>query len=280
MDRYSVFAPRLLPQNEDFVAGLRSCPGCGQAMAVRIIAKAMANAGRFPYGAAPVEQHAGGLPYEGWPLFGGKTLALAQSISKQHKIIAAAGESGELQQGLDLLQEARRKKTALLYICLFNESGVERHAELKKTCPMPDAPAGILARFRHMRECLERARSAKPVYFATACPAYPFDLIEKTAAALACGGPAFIGVLCPCPTGCLYDAALSIAAGKSAVEAGLFPLYELRRGRCKKLIDAGPVPVSAYVQLQPALPKPGAQEMTELESFAGQNVTECPLQDN
>ena len=99
-------------------------------------------------------------------------------------------------------------------------------------------------------------------------------------AALACGGPAFIGVLCPCPTGCLYDAAVSIAAGKSAVEAGLFPLYELRQGRCKKSIDAGPVPVGAYVQLQPALPKPGAKEMTELESFAGQNLQECPFQDN
>jgi len=279
MDRYSVFTPKLLPQAEDFVAGLRSCPGCGQAMAVRIIAKAMANAGRFPYGAAPVELHAGGLPYAGWPLFDGKTLAPAQSLPKQNKIIAAAGESGQLQQGLDLLREARREKRALLYFCLFNESGVERHGERKKDCPMPDAPAGILARFRHMRGCLERARAAKPAYFATACPAYPFDLIEKTAAALACGGPAFIGVLCPCPTGCLYDAGLSIAAGKSAVETGLFPLYELRQGRCVKSIAAGQVPVSAYVQLQPALPKPGPQEMTGLESFAGHDIQGCPLQD-
>ena len=173
-----------------------------------------------------------------------------------------------------MLSAARRDTTALVYFCLLNESGVERHAGQEKDCPLPDAPSGILDRFRHMKDCLERARAAKPAYFATACPAYPFDLIEKTAAALACGGPAFIGVLCPCPTGCLYDAAVSIAAGKSAVETGLFPLYVLRQGRCKKSIDAGPVPVSDYVHLQPALPKPGPQEMTELQSFADGNLKE------
>jgi len=33
------------------------------------------------------------------------------------------------------------------------------------------------------------------------------------------------------------------------------------------------------VQLQPALPKPGPQEMTGLESFAGHDIQGCPLQD-
>ena len=50
MDRFSVFAPRLLPAAEPFVAAMRSCPGCGQALAVRIIGKALADHGRYPYG--------------------------------------------------------------------------------------------------------------------------------------------------------------------------------------------------------------------------------------
>ena len=279
MDRYSVFIPRLLPQEEDFVAGLRSCPGCGQAMAVRIIAKAIANAGRYPYGAAAVSPRAGGLPYESWPLFDGKKLAPAQPVPSGDRVMAAAGESGGFEQGLALLAQARREKTPLVYFCLFNESGVERHGG-ERSRIMPDRPAGILERFRHMRDCLARARAAKPAYFATACPAYPLDLVEKTAAARACGGAAFIGVLCPCPTGCLYDASAGPGSALAAVDSGLFPLYEAGRCGCKKYAQGAPVPVSAYVQLQPALPKPAAREMEELQTLADRNLKECRLQDN
>ena len=39
LGRYPVFIPKLLPREEYFVSGRRSCKGCGKALAVRMICK-------------------------------------------------------------------------------------------------------------------------------------------------------------------------------------------------------------------------------------------------
>ena len=270
MDRYSVFTPKLLPQAEDFVAGLRSCPGCGQAMAVRIIAKALAHGRRYPYGCPEVLLRDSELPYSGWRLFDGKTLAPAPAAAAG-RIAAAAGETGTLDQGLALCAGARKKKQAFLYICFFNESGIDRHSAPAGPGYYPDRTVGILQRFKNMQACLEKAKTAQLDYFATACPSYPFDLVEKISAALSVGGAGFIGVLAPCPTGCLYDPALSLESGRRAVETGLFPLYELAQGSCT-LTVAATAPVSCYAELQPLVPAISGRELEQLQALADKNL--------
>jgi len=272
MDRYSVFAPKLLPQAEDFVAGLRSCPGCGQALAVRIIAKALAHSRRYPYGSPALQMRDSELPYSRWRLFDGKSPAPAPDAAAD-RIAAAAGEAGSLDQGLALCAEARKKRQPFLYVCFFNESGIERHSASAGPGTYPDRTCGILERFERMQACLEEAQAAKPDYFATACPAYPFDCVEKISAALRCGGTGFIGVLVPCPTGCLYDPALSLESGRRAVETGLFPLYETVRGT-SILTVAATAPASFYAQLQPLVPPLGTSQLAELQAFVDRNLRE------
>jgi pyruvate ferredoxin oxidoreductase beta subunit len=270
MDRYSVFAPKLLPAAEDFVAGLRSCPGCGRAMAVRIIAKALAHSRRYPYGSPAVQVRDSELPYSGWRLFDGKSLAPAPEAAAD-RIAAAAGEASSLGQGIALCAEARKKKQPFLYICFFNESGIERHSASAGPGYYPDRTCGILQRFEKMQACLEKAKAAKPDYFATACPAYPFDCVEKVSAALRCGGTGFIGVLVPCPTGCLYDPALSLESGKRAVDTGLFPLYQLEQG-VFTLTVAATAPASSYTELQPLVPAVSGRELEHIQRLADKNL--------
>ncbi len=88
-------------------------------------------------------------------------------------------------------------------------------------------------------------------YVATACPSYPFDLMDKVGKGLDIAGPAYVHILSVCPTGwrCLPD--LSVRIGRLAVETGIFPLYEVENGQYKLSFDFPKLrPVTDYLKLQ------------------------------
>jgi len=88
-------------------------------------------------------------------------------------------------------------------------------------------------------------------YVATACPSYPFDLMEKVAKAAATPGPAYVHILSVCPTGWRCPTDLSVKLGRLAVETGIFPLYEVEKGKYKLNFDFTELkPVTAYMKLQ------------------------------
>jgi pyruvate ferredoxin oxidoreductase beta subunit len=88
-------------------------------------------------------------------------------------------------------------------------------------------------------------------YVATACPSYPFDLMNKVAKAKDVDGPSYIHVLSVCPTGWRSSTDSVIKVGRLAVETGIFPLYEIENGEYKLNYDPDPVrPVDDYMKLQ------------------------------
>jgi pyruvate ferredoxin oxidoreductase beta subunit len=88
-------------------------------------------------------------------------------------------------------------------------------------------------------------------YVATACPSYPFDLMEKVEKGLAVKGPAYIHIFSVCPTGWRCPADLTIRIGRLAVETGVFPLYEVENGSYKLSLDLPRLrPVTDYMKLQ------------------------------
>jgi pyruvate ferredoxin oxidoreductase beta subunit len=88
-------------------------------------------------------------------------------------------------------------------------------------------------------------------YVATACPSYPFDLMEKVKKGARTPGPAYIHVLAVCPTGWRSAPDLSIRLGRLAVETGIFPLYEVVDGDYRITIDVPELrPVEEYFRLQ------------------------------
>jgi pyruvate ferredoxin oxidoreductase beta subunit len=88
-------------------------------------------------------------------------------------------------------------------------------------------------------------------YVATACPSYPFDLMEKVKKGAEMPGPAYIHIFSVCPTGWGCQPDLTIRIGRLAVETGTFPLYEVEHGRYKLNADANPIrPVQDYLEMQ------------------------------
>ena len=88
-------------------------------------------------------------------------------------------------------------------------------------------------------------------YVATACPSYPFDLMDKVAKGAAINGPAYIHILSVCPTGWRCPPEQAIAIGRLAVQTLIFPLYEVEDGQYKLSVKvAKPKPVEEYLKLQ------------------------------
>jgi pyruvate ferredoxin oxidoreductase beta subunit len=88
-------------------------------------------------------------------------------------------------------------------------------------------------------------------YVATACPSYPFDLMEKVGKAVATKGPSYLHVLSPCPTGWRHGGDLSVKMGRLAVETGAFPLFEVVNGKYKMTMDLAKLrPVTDYLTPQ------------------------------
>jgi len=250
MDRFSVFVPRLLPQDEPFVAALRSCPGCGQALAVRIIGKALTNHKRYPYGCSAPAVSASELPAAGWISFPPRKARRSVSKADAAEVLAVAGESGALDDLLSMLRGARRDGGRALAVCFFNEAGIERHGGMDPAEYRHDSIKSFSDRLAGVRAALERSRAAQPEFFATACASYPFDLIDKVRRALSFR-TGFLAVFAPCPTGCLYDASLGLHAGRRAVQTGFFPLYQRERGATVMTVAPEPLlPVSAYMGMQ------------------------------
>ncbi len=70
-------------------------------------------------------------------------------------------------------------------------------------------------------------------YVATASPSYPFDLAEKIEKAKKAKGPAYIHMYACCPTGWRMAPELAVSIGRLAVQTGVFPLYEIERGKLR-----------------------------------------------
>jgi pyruvate ferredoxin oxidoreductase beta subunit len=88
-------------------------------------------------------------------------------------------------------------------------------------------------------------------YVATACPSYPIDLVQKVKKAADVEGPAYVHILSVCPTGWRSLPELSIKLGRLAVETGIFPLYEVERGKYRMNIDFPELkPIKDYIKLQ------------------------------
>jgi len=88
-------------------------------------------------------------------------------------------------------------------------------------------------------------------YLATASAAYPEDLLAKVRKAKETKGMCFLYILSPCPPGWGASPQLSIKLARMAVQARIFPLYEIFEGENPILnVEPEPIPVKEYIRLQ------------------------------
>jgi pyruvate ferredoxin oxidoreductase beta subunit len=172
-------------------------------------------------------------------------------------VLALAGDGGTNDIGLQALSGALERGHDFLYICTDNEAymntGIQRSSATPWGASTTTSPAGkVIPGQATWKKNMAAIAAAHDIpYVATACPSYPFDLMEKVRKGARTPGPAYIHVLAVCPTGWRSPPDLSIRLGRLAVETGIFPLYEVVDGKYKITVDVPKLrPVEDYFRLQ------------------------------
>jgi len=276
MDKYQVYVPKLLSGKETIVSGHRACQGCAEVLAVRYVLKALGQNIVIANATGCMEIISSAFPTTAWAVpwihvafenaaavgsgveAGLKALMRKGLVPKKPiKAVAMGGDGGTSDIGIQALSGALERGHDMIYCCFDNEAymntGIQRSSStpfgaMTTTSPPGHASFGQMTWKKNMAAIA--AAHAIP-YVATACSSYPFDLIEKVRKAKAIQGPSYIHILSICPTGWRVPSDQAIRFGRLAVETGVFPLYEVERGKYKMTIDFPKLrPVTDYLQGQ------------------------------
>jgi pyruvate ferredoxin oxidoreductase beta subunit len=275
-ENLNVFAVRTLTQKEYFAPGHRACQGCAEALAIRLVCKALGRNIIIASATGCMEVVSTPIPFTAWrvPWFHvafENAAAVASGIKSALKVLmrkgripskkivtlAMAGDGGTADIGLQALSGALERNDDFIYICTDNEAymntGIQRSSSTPFGASTTTSPAGKLkmGQVTWKKNMPAIAAAHNIPYVATACPSYPIDLIQKVKKAADIEGAAYIHILSVCPTGWRSAPELSIKLGRLAVETGIFPLYEVERGQYRLNIDFPKLkPIKEYIKLQ------------------------------
>jgi pyruvate ferredoxin oxidoreductase beta subunit len=261
---------------ERFAPGHRACIGCGEALAVRMVCKALGDNVIIANATGCMEIVSSQMPFTSWTvpwihtLFE-NTAAVASGIEaatkvltrkgirdmSSTKVIGMGGDGATLDIGLQSLSGALERGHNMMYICFDNEAymntGIQRSSGTPYGATTTTSPAGkaSIGQFSWKKNLPAIAAAHNIPYVATACPAYHKDLAMKVKKGMAVNGPAYIQILSPCPTGWRCPTDNAVEVGRSAVQCGMFPLYEVENGKYKINVSPEPLkPVAEYLKSQ------------------------------
>ncbi len=271
-----LFVPRLVTTEEIFAPGHRACIGCGEALAVRHVCKALGKNVIIVTATGCIEIISSLLPQTSWQvpwihtLFENSASVMSGIESaykarvrkgkipdKGVKFVGFAGDGGTSDIGIQALSGAMERAHDFLYVCYDNEAymntGIQRSSSTPYSAWTTTAPVGkkSIGQATWKKNMPEIAVAHRIPYVATACPSYPFDLMDKVKRGAEIEGPAYVHILSPCPTGWRYPPNLTIEIGRLAVETGVFPLYEVIDGEYRLSFDFPELkPVREYMKEQ------------------------------
>jgi pyruvate ferredoxin oxidoreductase beta subunit len=282
---------------EEFVAeGHSFCTGCGEALALRLACKALGRNVIIANATGCIEICTSPLPVTSWRVPWIHTLFenTAAEISgieaglkilmkkgkmpeRDIKCVAVAGDGGTSDIGMQALSGALERRHNFLYLCFDNEAymntGIQRSSATPYGASTTTAPAGKLSigQTTWKKNLPEIAVAHNIPYVATACPGYPFDLMNKVKKGAEVKGPAYVHILSPCPTGWRSPTDLSVKISKLAVETAIFPLYEVENGRYKLNVDPPKLkPVEEYLKPQGRFRHLLAGEVKEIQEHVNE----------
>ncbi len=285
------YVSELLEKKEGFLPGHRACIGCGEALAVRLVCKALGDNVIIANATGCMEIVSSQIPYTSWDvpwihtLFE-NTAAVASGIEAGLKamnrkgtrrlpgvkVVAIAGDGGTSDIGLQALSGALERGHDFLYVCFDNEAymntGIQRSSSTPYGASTTTAPAGkkSIGQITWKKNMPAIAAAHDIPYVATACPSYPFDLMDKVAKGAAINGPAYVHILSVCPVGWRSPTKLAVEIGRLAVQTGIFPLYEIEDGKYKLNVNPPKLkPVQDYLKLQGRFRHLSEETITEIQ---------------
>ena len=171
--------------------------------------------------------------------------AMYQSLKKRGKIpadqkfkfLGIGGDGGTYDIGIQALSGAMERSHDIVYVCYDNNAYANTGGQRSSATPLgasaTTAPEGAKSYGKiQPRKDLTRIMAAHNIpYAAQASPHRWQDLYNKAKKAFEVEGPAFLNVLCPCPTEWKSDESQSIRLAQLAAETCVWPLYEVENGK-------------------------------------------------
>jgi len=276
MEPLNVYASRLITKKEHFTPGHRACQGCAEALAVRLVAKALGKNVVVASATGCMEIVSSPLPFTNWGVpwihvafenaaavatgaeAGTKVLIRKGKLPDKSTVFLGMGGDGATSDiGLQALSGAFERGHDFVYVCYDNEAymntGIQRSSSTPFGAATTTSPAGKFkpGQVTWKKNMPEIAVAHNVPYVATACSSYPFDLIQKVEKAARSEGPAYVHILSVCPTGWRLAPEKAIWIGRLAVETGVFPMYEVVKGKYRLTMEMEELrPVEEYLKPQ------------------------------
>jgi len=277
VENFDLYAPRLVDKEEYFTAGHRACQGCGEALAIRLMCKALGKDSVIVNATGCMEVVSSFYPTTAWRLpwihvafpnaasvgsgveAGLKVMRRKGRIADRDvKTVAIGGDGGTVDIGIQALSGAMERGHDLLYVCFDNEAymntGIQRSGATPFGASTTTEPAGLASfgKKAWKKNVAEIMVAHNVPYVATACHSYPLDFMNKVKKAVKVKGPSYIHCLSVCPTGWRLSPEQCIKAGRMAVQTGVFPLYEVEDGKYRITVEIPEKlrPVEDYTKIQ------------------------------
>jgi len=257
-------------QENSYVCGHTACAGCGQSMAVRLVANVagkntmIVNAtGCLEVFSTKAPESAFGVPWihslfeNASAVASGVEAALRQTgkIDKI-RVIAQGGDGGTGDIGLQSLSGMLERGHDILYVCYDNEAymntGIQRSGLTPFDANTTTSPIGKKSKGNptFKKPLVEICAAHHIPYAASASVGNPQDIQRKVKKALDIRGPKFLIIHVPCPLGWRSDSSQTIEIAKLAVATGLYPMVEYEYGKLAKVGKITPKPVEEYLKTQ------------------------------
>jgi len=245
--------------------GHLACPGCGHAIGVRMVLRALGHravvvivpscvaviSGPFPNAAFGVPAFHSAFEIAA-PTAAGISRALKIQGTEDIPVLAFAGDGGTFDIGLQSLSGAADRNEDFIYVCMDNEAYMNTGIQVSSATPRfawtGTSPAGNT---RQKKQIMEIMAAHRIPYAATASIGFPEDLMNKVKRAKETSGTRFLHLLSPCPTGWKMGENMSPIAAVAAVETNIFPLYEIVGGLHYTInYYSQNLPVEKYLMMQ------------------------------
>ena len=254
------------PCSDDLMhSGHSACPGCGHAISMRLVLRAIGTkaivvtvpscvsviAGPYPNAAINVPMY-----HAAFEVAAASAAGISNALKTQGRqdipVLAFAGDGGTFDIGLQSLSGAADRNEDFIYVCYDNEGYMNTGIQVSSATPTHTwtgtTPTGNTRRKKQIMEIMAAHRIP---YAATASIGFPEDMMQKVQKARDIRGTRFIHLLSPCNTGWKIAEDMSPRVSTLAVETNVFPLYEIIDGLEYRITyNSKGLPVEDYLSVQ------------------------------
>jgi pyruvate/2-oxoacid:ferredoxin oxidoreductase beta subunit len=271
-------------QDEMLYPGHNACPGCGAALAVRYLTKALgpniavvltASCWSIISGMPPLTALKCPILHCPFPSAGSVGSGVRRGLNARGHhdttVVVLAGDGGTFDIGLQALSGAAQRNEDYIFVCYDNEAYMNTGMQTSSATPFgarTNTAPYPLYKEGEKKDIMQIMAAHTVPYAATATVAFPADLEEKLKTAQSIKGFRFIHILAPCPPGWGTESSDTIEVSRLAVATGFFPLYEVRNGTHWKLTvpaDIKSVSLSEYLNRQRRFKQMDDRRLNELQ---------------